>query len=85
MNGLEHAAMALAARPLLWNKLDTHVAEVLRARIDGQTYTAIAETTGASEHWTVAMVKKYEDAGCALVLKREKIALVLDRGGFGRR
>lgn len=85
MSNLERAATALAIRPMLWGKLDPLVARVLRARIDDQAYTAIAQTIGAGDHWTPAMAKKYEEAGVALVLKHEKIAVVLDRGGYGNR
>ena len=85
MTVLEQAATALAIRPLLWGRLDDHVAAILRKRIDGQAYTAIAQTLGLSENWTPAIVKKYEMAGCALVLKREEMAITLDRDGFGKR
>lgn len=82
---LERAVMALAARPLLWGRLTPEVAAVLRARINDQAYTAIAQTTGASEQWSPATAKRYEEAGCHLVLKYERIAVMLDRSGYGGR
>lgn len=85
MTLLEQAGEALAVRPLLWDQLDSHIQVIIRARLEGQLYGVIAEVMGAGQGWDASLVQQYELAGCHMVLKKQELAIKLDRLGYGRR
>jgi hypothetical protein len=85
MSELEATGQALAIRPLLWLDLTPANASLIRARLDGQAYTAIAETLGAGQRWTPPLVKRYEHAICRTILNHQEIMVILDRVGRGAR
>lgn len=81
MSPLEQAADAVAVRPGLWHVLGDELGAVLRSRIQGQAYTAIAQTKPGGPY-SVAQIKELEATAVSTVMLAQRLAVRRGRWGI---